>query len=72
MKIPLTPVPVNIFKIITRRLCPIADIWIISLVEHQGGVFANILGLAKALDIPQLGLAAGLGSRDDDSEENDR
>jgi hypothetical protein len=35
---------------------------------------ASLAGLAKALDIPQLGLAAGLGSRDDDddSEENDR
>jgi hypothetical protein len=34
---------------------------------------ASLAGLARALDIPQLGMAAGLGSRDgEDDPEEDR
>ena len=33
---------------------------------------ASLAGLAKAFDIPQLGLAAGLSSRNDDDGENQR
>ena len=32
---------------------------------------ASLAGIAKALDIPQLGLAAGLGSRDDDDDDEE-